>query len=113
MIAEVIPEIYDAEGRKVFRPDLRRKGLRATLPLGRYLSHPLKVQCQSIRDLRKFLSTCRYVSDKEQFKRDDYWQPPEEFETTRKGDCDCFALWTWRQLMQMGYQARFTGGRVG
>src|SRR5262249_38484365 len=57
-----------------------------------------------------FLRTCRYVSDERQFRRSDYWMPPEEFEKRRQGDCDCFALWTWRQVLQMGYEARYVVG---
>jgi hypothetical protein len=53
------------------------------------------------------------VSDEEQFDRKDYWMPPEEFEKRKKGDCDDFALWTWRQLMGMGYKARYVVGRSG
>ena len=95
------------------RPDLRRKGLRPTFPMGRYLSQPLSVSCQTVRDVRKFLSSCRGVSDKEQFGKDDYWQPPEHFEQTKRGDCDDFALWTWRQFLAMGYNARFVVGSRG
>jgi hypothetical protein len=79
----------------------------------RYVTHSLTVKCESLFDIRKFLTTCRYVSDKEQFGKNDYWQPPEEFEQTRKGDCDCFALWTWREVMALGYEARFVIGRAG
>lgn|SRR5262249_4265838 len=64
-------------------------------------------------DVRKFLATCRAVSDKELFGKDEYWQPPEDFEKTRKGDCEDFALWTWRELLAMGYDARFAVGRHG
>jgi Transglutaminase-like superfamily len=113
LIAEIIPEAYDATGRKVFRPDLRRKGPRPTFPMGRYIDHPLSVQCESIRDVRKFLATCRSVPDEEQFGKEDYWQPPEQFEQTRKGDCDDYALWTWRQFLAMGYDARVVFGRHG
>ncbi len=81
--------------------------------MGRYLTHPLSVKCKTVRDVRKFLCTCRGVSDKEQFGKDDYWQPPEDFEKTRKGDCDDFALWTWRQFLSMGYHSRFVVGRHG
>src|SRR5215471_18430985 len=62
-------------GRKVFRPDLRRKGLHPTFPMGRYLGQSLSVKCETIRDVRRFLSNCRGVSDKEQFGKDEYWQP--------------------------------------
>jgi Bacterial transglutaminase-like cysteine proteinase BTLCP len=113
LIAEIIPGAYDAVGRKDFRPDLRRKGLRPTAPMGSYLTHPLSIECKTIRDIRKFLSTCKGVSDKELFGKDEFWQPPEDFEKTRKGDCDDFALWTWRQFLALGYDARFVAGRHG
>jgi hypothetical protein len=113
MIAEIFPEAYDAHGRKVARPDSRRKGLRSTYPMRRYVSQPLTVKCKSIFDIRRFLSGCRYVSDEEQFGKKDYWQPPEEFERSKKGDCDCFALWTWREFLGLGFDARFVTGRAG
>jgi len=114
MIAEVLSDAYDVAGHKVFRPDQRRHGLRSTAPFGRYMSEPLSVHCTSMGDLRHFLCTCKQVSDQEQFGKPDFWQPPDEFEQTRKGDCDCFALWTWLQLTEMGMSgARFVTGRVG
>jgi hypothetical protein len=113
MYAEIIPGAYDVCGRQVFRPDvLRRKKFGATFPIGRFFSQPLKRKYASLEEMRKFLMTCRYVSDKEQFGKDDYWQPPEFFEQTRNGDCDDFAIWTWRQLFSMGYPARLTLGRA-
>ncbi len=81
--------------------------------MGRYVSQPLTIQCTTIDEIRRFLIGCEYVSDKELFGKDDYWQPPEEFEKRKKGDCDDFALWTWRQLLNMGYDARFIGGKCG
>jgi hypothetical protein len=114
LIAEVFLEAYDAAGRKVFRPDSRRtSGFRPTFPAGRFLSQPLKHWCSDFVDMRKFLAKCKYVSDQEQFGQKDYWQPPELFEETRKGDCEDFALWSWRQLMQMNYPCRFVVGRAG
>jgi Transglutaminase-like superfamily len=113
MIAEIIPEAYDATGKQVSQPFLRRKGPHPTFPMGRYISQPLTITCTSIDDLRKFLAGCKYVSDQELFGKRDYWQPPEEFEKRRKGDCEDFALWTWRQLLIMGYDARFIGGSCG
>ena len=38
--------------------------------------------------------------------------PPEEFERSRKGDCDDFAIYAWRQLLEMGYSARFVAGKL-
>jgi len=59
------------------------------------------------------LSGCKYVSDQEQFGEEDYWQPPEQFEETKRGDCEDYALWAWRQLLQMNYPARFLMGAAG
>jgi hypothetical protein len=114
VIAEIFPKAYDVDGRSTFRPDqLHRRRFPSTFPIGRYLTHPLTVRCRSLEDLRKFLRKCRPVSDKEQFGKDDYWMPPEEFEKSRKGDCDDFAMYAWRQLLEMGYRARFVAGRIG
>jgi predicted transglutaminase-like cysteine proteinase len=63
--------------------------------------------------VRSFLASCQYISDREQFGKDDYWQPPDEFEKRKKGDCEDFALWTWRQLLNLGYDARFVVGSSG
>lgn len=113
MIAEIISETYDAVGRQVSEPFHRRKGPHSTFPMGRYISQPLTIQCYSIADVRRFLVGCKYVSDEELFGKKDYWQPPEDFEKNKKGDCEDFALWTWRQLLSMGYDARFIGGSAG
>lgn len=113
MIAETIPEAYDPAGRQVSQPFLRRKGPHPTFPMGRYVSQPLTVKCQTIREVRQFLAGCRYVSDKKLFDREEYWQPPDEFEQRKKGDCEDFAFWTWRQLMDMGYDVRLVFGRHG
>ena len=81
--------------------------------MGRYVSRPLMVKCDCLRDIGRFLLACKAVSDKEQFGKEDYWQPPEDFERTKKGDCDDFALWTWRQFLALGYDARFVVGEAG
>ncbi len=114
LIAEILPGAYDVEGRKVFRPDSHRhSGFRPTFPMGRFLSQPLQHPCSNFAEMRRFLAGCRYVSDENQFGRKDYWQPPEQFEEGKKGDCDDFSLWAWRQLIQMGYETRFVTGMVG
>jgi hypothetical protein len=112
MIAEIIPETYDAVGKQVSPPP-RRTGLRPTFPMGRYVSQALTIKCDTVAKVREFLIGCKYVSDKELFGKDEYWQPPEEFEKRKQGDCEDFALWTWRQLLAMGYEARFIGGSAG
>lgn len=117
MITELIPEFYDIQGHKQFRPgrEQRRAGFRPTSPMGRNLTQPLKVRCANLEELRQFLRTCRYRPDVRRHRKDryDHWQPPEEFETSRTGDCVDFALWVWRQLLDMGYVARFAAGKSG
>jgi hypothetical protein len=67
----------------------------------------------SIHDMRQFLASRKYVSDKDLFDQGEYWQPPEEFEQRKKGDCEDFAFWTCRQRFEMGYDVRFVFGRHG
>ena len=114
MQCEIISKYYDIRGKKVSKlSSTIRKYFRPTHPIGRYLSQPLKVKCTSFSEIREFLKQCQYVSDKEQFGKIDYWMPPEDFEAEKKGDCEDFALWTWRQLIEMGCEARFVVGRAG
>ena len=115
MITEILPEAYDFQGKQTFRPKKKRYGrFSPTFPMGRYVSQPLTVECRTLDDIRDFLKKCRFISDKDQFGKDDYWMPPEEFEERRKGDCDDFALWTWRQLIAIGKtDARFVAGAAG
>ncbi len=40
----------------------------------------------------------------------DYWQHPCAFEQRRVGDCEDFALWAWRKLVCLGYNAEFVAG---
>jgi hypothetical protein len=113
VIAETISGAYDAVGRQVTASYFHRKAPDAALPIGRYLSQRLSVKCESITDVRRFLATCRGVSAQDLFGKRDRWQPPEEFERSKKGGCVDFSLWTWRQLVALGYDARFVGGNSG
>lgn len=109
-----MPECYDTQGRRVFRPDSRRNsGFKPTFPAGRFVAQPLKHWCSDLPEIRRFLAGCEYVSDEEQFGKRDYWQPPELFEVYKKGDCEDFALWVWRQLLHLNYPARFVIGSAG
>ena len=113
MIAEVVPGFYALDGKHISQPSKKRHACFKGRPMGSFLSQPLNVVCRDIDEIRGFLSTCRYVSDQEQFGVKDHWMAPEEFEKTRRGDCDDFALWTWRQLLELGYNARFVVGSAG
>ena len=81
--------------------------------MGAFVSQPLKLVCRDLDEIRAFLMSCRYVSDSEQFGVKDHWMAPEQFEQTHRGDCDDFALWTWRQLIELGCNARFVVGAAG
>lgn len=113
MFLEIIPGFYDFEGRKSFRPYENKRLPPPTFPFGRYVSQPVTFKCQTFADMRKFLIGCRQGSDEKFFGKKDHWLPPDEFEKLKKGDCDDFAMWTWRQLLEMGYSARFVVGRFG
>ena len=114
MFAEIIPGAYDFEGKKIFRPSRHRhKIFHPTFPMGLFVKSELNKECHSIKEIRDFLRECRYVSDEDQFGCKDYWMPPDEFEEKKKGDCEDFALWTWRQLMDLGYSCRFVVGYAG
>jgi hypothetical protein len=114
MISEIIPEAYDFFGKKISKPTGKRiRVFHPTFPMGRYLSQPLTHRFTSIDELRRFLFTCTYVSDEEQFGKSDYWLPPEAFEICKQGDCEDFALYAWRQLIAMGITARFVVGVSG
>jgi hypothetical protein len=68
------------------------------------------VQIKSIKELCRWLDQCRYAYDMALFNEEDYWQHPLTFETTRKGDCEDHALWAWRKLMELGYEAELVIG---
>lgn len=115
MIARIISEIYDTEGKETGNPISKKQKrlFHATFPMQRYLSQPLQYHAKNIEDIRSFLMSCKYISDQEQFDKEDYWMPPEKFEKIKQGDCDDFSLWTWRQLLAMGYDARYVVGISG
>ena len=43
---------------------------------------------KSIQDIINFANDFTYVSDKKQFGKIDYWQPPNEFFIRKQGDCE-------------------------
>jgi hypothetical protein len=70
------------------------------------------VRVRSIDEIVEWLRTCEYVSDAEQFHEPDVWQAPCAFERRQRGDCEDFALWTWRKLAEIDVDAEFFVGRV-
>jgi hypothetical protein len=89
----------------VFGPGSRK-------PFAAYFEGPSGVNVRSVADIVAFLQTCEYVSDRDLFQAPDVWQHPSDFEHLRRGDCEDFALWTWRKLAELGIDAEFYVGRA-
>ena len=81
-------------------------------PFTTYFEGETRVRVSCIDDIVAWLQTCEYVSDLELFHERDVWQHPSSFETRKRGDCEDFALWTWRKLAELGIDAEFFVGRV-
>jgi len=81
-------------------------------PFASYFEGESAVEVQSIDDIVAWLQGCEYVTDLEQFNQRDFWQHPAAFERRRRGDCEDFALWTWRKLAEVGIDAELCVGRV-
>lgn len=76
-----------------------------------YFEGESTVDVASVDELCDWLLGCEQVRDPDLFHEADYWQHPATFEQLRKGDCEDFALWAWRKLIEMGIDARFFTGR--
>src|SRR5262245_57744122 len=90
---------------KAFGPGSRRH-------FSHYLHGESSVRVDSIDDMVEWLLQCQYVTDVDLFKERDLWQHPSAFEALRRGDCEDFALWTWRKLGEVGIEAEFYVGRI-
>jgi len=76
-----------------------------------YISGTSKIEINSIEELCDWLLGCRYIPDPIKKGVRDHWSHPDEFEYERSGDCEDYALWTWRKLKEMRYHAEFTVGK--
>ncbi|MEZ4703087.1 MAG: hypothetical protein R2834_22355 [Rhodothermales bacterium] len=81
-------------------------------PFSWYFSGSLSDSVRSIDDVRQWVLDCDYARDVDQFDAVDYWQHPLLFERKRVGDCEDFSLWTWRRLVELGYDAEFVAGWI-
>jgi hypothetical protein len=90
---------------RAFGPGSRRQ-------FAEYLDGESSVSVHSLDDIIAWLQTCEYVADRDLFSEGDFWQHPGAFERVRRGDCEDFALWAWRKLVEIGIQAEFYVGRV-
>ncbi len=91
---------------------LRAYGKGARHEFSWYLHGESSVEVNSLDQIVKWLAACTYTRDSELFLEADYWQHPCVFEALRQGDCEDFALWAWRKLARLGYDAEFVAGYV-
>jgi len=80
-------------------------------PFSHYLSGHSKVKVDSLDQLCDWLLGFRYIPDRVKKGVRDHWSHPDEFEYERSGDCEDYALWAWRKLKEMRYDAEFTVGK--
>ena len=79
-------------------------------PFPWYFEGESAVDVKSLDDVCAWLMECRYVADPELFNESDFWQHPRTFERLRQGDCEDHALWAWRKLVELGYEAELVSG---
>jgi hypothetical protein len=96
--------------RLPFEPPLRAFGPGACDDFATYLMGVCTVGVQSPYEAAQWLLSCRYASDPELHGEVDAWLHPATLELVRSGDCEDFALWGWRKLVELGLDARFIVG---
>jgi hypothetical protein len=91
-------------------PPLHAYGPGSTRDFGEYLAGDDTVEVRAVADVVAFALECQYATDRELHGEADAWLHPVTFELVRCGDCEDFALWAWRKLVGLGYDARFVVG---
>ena len=76
-----------------------------------FFQRNLSSNVRSLDEICDWLRQCKYISDQEQFHQKDHWQHPCDFEQSRQGDCEDHALWAWRKLVELGFEAEFVIGK--
>lgn len=90
---------------------LSRFGVGAQHDFPWYFEGSSLVEASTLEEACTWLRGCAYVRDSDLFREADFWQHPCTFEQLRRGDCEDFALWTWRRLVELGYDADLVAGR--
>lgn len=75
-----------------------------------YFDGASTVEASTVDAAQAWLLDCAYARDPDLFREADFWQHPCTFEQLRRGDCEDFALWTWRRLVELGYDADLVAG---
>lgn len=104
--------VDDPWERDTLAVPMRLFGAGAHRDFGWYFEGESMVRVQNLEDVQEWLDGCEYVSDAHLFHEPDYWQHPRTFEQLRRGDCEDFALWAWRKLLELNYDADFVCGRT-
>lgn len=89
---------------------LGQYGSGARLDFSEYLEGERLVAVSSLDDICTWLLGCSYLSDEVLFHEPDFWQHPSTFERVRAGDCEDFAIWSWRKLPELGFDADLVAG---
>ena len=102
--------IDDPWERLDLQPALSAYGSGARHEFAHYLTGPSTVSAPSIEAIKDWLLGCTYEKDEVLFSESDFWQHPATFERLRAGDCEDFAIWAWRKLVELGIDADFVAG---
>jgi hypothetical protein len=102
--------IEDPWERLDTQPKLHAYGTGARLDFSHYLKGESLVSVSSLEDVKDWLLGCRYEHDDVLFGEPDFWQHPSTFERLRAGDCEDYAVWAWRKLVELGLDVDLVAG---
>ena len=101
----------DPWGRLEYRVPVSTYGAGAKHDFDWYFEGDSQVTTADLDAVCEWLLSCEYVRDPDLFNESDFWQHPRTFERLRRGDCEDHALWAWRKLVELGYDADLVSGR--
>ena len=104
-------KVTDPWERMDVTPRLALFGEGSRHAFGWYFEGESDVAVGDLAELQRWLGDCAYAPDPQLFQEPDFWQHPRTFEQLRRGDCEDFALWAWRKLVELGYDADLVVGR--
>jgi hypothetical protein len=96
--------------RLPYHPPPKSFGRGSMHPFPWYFEGESSVQVACVDDVCNWLIECEYVRDSDLFNETDFWQHPRTFERLRQGDCEDYALWAWRKLVELGVEAELVSG---